>query len=277
MINFDGKCFSSYKSVPEESLSYLNSLPIHTHHLIAFDGEISLLEAHYFSVMAALRRFRVEIPMHYTLDFFQEQTDLLNDFNKNPADVQQLSLKFYRKKRPIKEAVEGSICFLMQAGLFPLENKTLDLTLYKDHYIFANDYSNLFQTNTSLRELGQVFAYENGFKVALLLNNHKRLVESTHGAVFLIQHDGIQTPALSEGTANTVIRSAFIQFLIKECEVQVVETEIAVFSIQQAQEVLLISSAYGFTHIGQFRKKKYEKERSVSLLFQFLNYLKNQL
>ena len=90
----------------------------------------------------------------------------------------------------------------MQADEFPLDNNTLDLTLYKDHYIFANDYSNLFQTNASLRELGQVFAYENGFGAALLLNDHKRLVESTHGAVFLIQHEGIQTPALSEGTGQ---------------------------------------------------------------------------
>ena len=277
MINFDGKCFSSFKAVPEELLSCLNSLPIHTHHLIAFEGKISLLEAHYFSIMATLRRFRVEIPMHYNLNFFQEQTNLLNDFNKNPEDVQQLGLKFYRKKSPIKEEAVGPIYFLMQADEFPLDNKTLDLTLYKDHYIFANDYSNLFQTNTSLRELGQVFAYENGFGAALLLNDHKRLVESTHGAVFLIQHDGIQTQAISEGTANTVIRNAFIQFLKKEREVQEVETEIAVFSIQQAQEVFLISSVYGFIHIGQFRKKKFEKEKSVSLRLEFLEYLKNQL
>ena len=277
MINFDGKCFSSFKAVPEELLSCLNTLPIHTHHLIAFEGKISLLEAHYFSAMAALRRFRVEIPTHYTLDFFQEQTDLLNDFIKNPSDAQQLGLKFYRKKPPIQNEALDSICFLMQENEFPLDNKTLDLTLYKDHYIFANDYSNLFQTNNSLRELGQVFAYENGFGAALLLNDRKRLVESTHGAVFLIQHDGIQTPALSEGTANTVIRNAFIQFLEKECEVQKVESEIATFSIQQAQEMLLISSAYGFIHIGQFRKKKFEKEKSVSLFFQFLDYLKNQL
>lgn len=277
MINFDGKCFSSFKAVPEESLSCLTFLPIHTHHLIAFGGKISLLESHYFSIMASLRRFRVEIPMHFTLDFFQEQTHLLNNFNKSTPDIQQLSLKFYRKKPPTQEEAVCPICFLMQGNESTWENKTLDLTLYKDHYVFASAYSNLFQTNASLRQLGQVFAYENGFGAALLLNDHKRLVESTHGAVFLIQPDGIQTPALSEGTANTVIRNAFIEFLKKESEIQQFETEIAVFSIQQAEEVFLISSAYGFLHIGQFRKKKLGKEKSVSLRLQFLDYLKNQL
>ena len=233
MINFDGKCFSSFKAAPEALLNCLTSLPIHTHHLVAFKGKISLLEAHYFSIMAALRRFRVEIPMQFTLDFFQEQTDRLNDFNKKINEIQLLSLKFYRTRELTDNSAVSPICFLMQMDESSWEAKTLELTLYKDHYIFANDYSNLFQTNNPLRELGKVFAYENGFGSALLINNHKRLVESTHGAVFLIQPDGIQTPSLSEGTTNTVLRAAFIEFLKKERKIEEVETEIAVFSIQR--------------------------------------------
>ena len=277
MINFDGNCFSSSKAAPEELLSTLTSPPIHTHHLIAFKGKISLLEAHYFLIMAALRRFRVEIPMHFTLDYFQEQTDRLNDFNNSLADVQKLSLKFYRKKDPTQAAAVTPICFLMQIDQTSWDSDTLDLTLYKDHYIFADDYSNLVQTNASLRKLGQVFAYENGFGAALFINNHKRLVESTHGSVFLIQNENLQTPALSEGAVNTVLRSAFIDFLKKERKIEGVETEIPVFSIQQAREVFLISSAHGFVNISQFRKKRFETQKAEALAEQFLDYLKNQL
>lgn len=277
MINFDGKCFSSLGAAPENLLNCLTSAPIHTHHLILFKGKVSLIEAHYFSIMAALRRFRVEIPMHFTLNFFQEQTDRLNDFINNADEFQSLSLKFYRKKNPTKAEGVSPICFLMQFHETSWDTRTLDLILYKDHCVFANDYSNLFQTNSALRELGQVFANENGFGAALILNDHKRLAESTLGAVFLIQSDGIQTPALSEGTANTVLRTAFIEFLKKDRKIEGVEAQIAVFSIQQAEEVFLISSTYGFIHIAQFRKKKFEKEKSESLRHQFLEYLKHQL
>ena len=277
MINFDGNCFSSLKAVPEELLSTLTSLPIHTHHLIVFKGKISLLEAHYFSIMAALRRFRVDIPMHFALDYFQEQTDRLNYFNNTLADVQKLSLKFYRKKDPTHAAAVTPICFLMQIDESSWDSCTLNLTLFKDHYIFADDYSNLVQTNASLRILGQVFAYENGFGAALLINNHKRLVESTHGSVFLIKNENLQTPALSEGAVNTVLRSAFIDFLKKKRKIEGVETEISVFSIQQAQEVFLISSAHGFVNISQFRKKRFETQKSEALAEQFLDYMKNQL
>lgn len=273
MINFNGKCYSSFSAVPEELLSCLTSIPIHSHEMLLIKGRIILLEAHYFSIMAALRRFRVEIPMHFTLDFIREQSYQLNNFNKKNNEIQILSLKFFRIKQPTNKSPVSPICFLMQMGESSLDPMNIELTLYKDHYIFANDYSNLIQTNKPLRELGKVFAYENGFGAAFLVNNHKRLVESTHGAVFLINPDGIHTPSLFEGTANTVLRSSFIEFLKKEIKIQEIETKIAIYSIQQAKEVFLISSAHGFIHVTQFRKKKFETEKSVSLRKQFFHYL----
>ncbi len=273
MINFNGKCYSSFKAAPEELLSCLTSIPIHSHEILVIRGRINQLEAHYFSIMAALRRFRVEIPMHFTIDFIREQSYQLHEFNKKNNEIQILSLKFFRMKEPTNESPVSPICFLMQMGESSIDPMNIELTLYKDHYIFANNYSNLFQTNKPLRELGKVFAYENGFGAAFLVNNHKRLVESTHGTVFLINLEGIQTPSLSEGTANTVLRSSFIEFLKKEIKIQVIETKIAIFSIQQAQEVFLISSAHRFFHVTQFRKKKFETEKSVSIRKQFFHNL----
>ena len=273
MINFNGKCYSSFKAAPEELLSCLTSIPIHSHEILVIRGRINQLEAHYFSIMAALRRFRVEIPMHFTIDFIREQSYQLHEFNKKNNEIQILSLKFFRMKEPTNESPVSPICFSMQMGESSIYPMNIELTLYKDHYIFANNYSNLFQTNKPLRELGKVFAYENGFGAAFLVNNHKRLVESTHGTVFLINLEGIQTPSLSEGTANTVLRSSFIEFLKKEIKIQVIETKIAIFSIQQAQEVFLISSAHRFFHVTQFRKKKFETEKSVSIRKQFFHNL----
>ena len=99
--------------------------------------------------------------------------------------------------------------------------------------------------------------------------------ESTHGSVFLIQKDNLQTPALSEGVVNSVFRSAFIDFLKKERKIVGVETKIPLFSVQQAQEIFLISSQYGFINIIQFRKKKFETQKTESLANEFLDYLKN--
>ena len=277
MINFDGECYYSLKAMPEELLRHLDSLPIHTHHIIAINFKIPLLEAHYFSMMASLRRFRVEIPMHYTLNFFQKQAHLFNELEGNKKEFQKITLKFYRTHHPKPDSPITSICFLMQVDDLSMGGVDLNLTLYKDHYVFADKFSNLFQTNESLRKLVQVFAYENGFGASLLINNHKRMVESTHGVVFLIQDGIIYTPALSEGTVDSVVRDALIEFLNKKSKDAVIETEIPIFSIQQAHEMFLISAEYGWIHVNQFRKKVFEKKASVTIRQEFLFNLKNQL
>ena len=126
------------------------------------------------------------------------------------------------------------ICFLMQIDQTSCDSGTLDLTLYKDHYIFADDYSNLVQTNASLRKLGQVFAYENDFGAALLINNHKRLVESTHGSVFNSKRKP-SNPSTFGGSSKYCFAFCFYRLFKKERKIEGVETEIPVFSIQQAR------------------------------------------
>lgn len=277
MINFDGECFISLKTVPEELLGYLDSLPLLTHHIITVKGKIPFLEAHYFSMMAHLRRFRVEIPMNYTLNFFQEEVGQLYKLESNKEEFQKVTLKFYRTHYPTPVTPVTSICFLIQINDLSMVVEDLNLTLYKDNYVYAGEFSNLYQTNESLRKLGQVFAYENGFGASLLLNDHKRLAESTHGVVFLFQKDEIRTPALSEGPFNSVFRDELIEFLSNKNTTEVIETEIPVFGIQQAQEMFLISAEYGWIQVNQFRKKVFEKKASAMIRQEFLKYLKNQL
>ena len=72
-------------------------------------------------------------------------------------------------------------------------------------------------------------------------------------------------------------QKVFIDFLRNEREFTLIETEIPIFSIQQAQEMFLISPISGFVHISQFRKKKFEVKISNRLRDAFLTYLKNQL
>lgn len=273
MINFNGECFSDYSAIPEKWLSNLHSLPIHTHYLAAFRGVIPVLESHYFSMMSALRRSRVEIPMHFTLNYFQEQLDFLNEYEVDQSENQKIMIQFYRTQKPTLENPVCSLFFVMQIESTIWEQKYLDLILYKDYYIFADDYSNLFQTYDPLRKLARVFAYENGFGAALLLNHHKRVAGSTHGAVFLINDKEVQTSLLSEGSVADVLRASVIDYFEKDREWNLIETEIPTFSIQQAQEVFLISSEHGWIQINRYRKKKFETDQSKVIYQQFLSHL----
>ena len=275
MINFDGTCYQNLSDVPDQLINYFSKLPIHTHYFLAFNTKLILLEDNYFSIMAALRRSRVIIPMKYTLEYFQDQAELIIDNNKE-AKYSLILIQFYRNNIPTKQLPICESSFYMQNIKVNWKNQAISLTLYKEHSILACAYSNLFQTNEPLRKLAEVFAFENDFEACLLINNEKKIAESTRGAVFLIFDYKIYTPPLSSGVVNSVSRKAIINFITKNNSYKIIEEEIPVFNLQRADEVFLFSFQHGLTKITKFRKKDYSVMKSKTIEGLFLEDLKNQ-
>ena len=268
MINFDGTCYHKLSNVPYKLINYFSKLPIHTHHFIAFNRKLIQLEANYFSIMAALRRSRVIIPMKYTLEYFQDQAELIIDDNK-ATKYSLILIQFFRNNIPTKQVPISECSFYMQNLKVDWKNEAISLTLYKDHSVLAGVYSNLFQTNEPLRKLAEVFAFENDFEACLLINNEKKIVESTRGAVFLIFDYKIYTPPLSSGVVNSVSREILIDFINKNNSYEIIEEEIPVFNLQRAEEIFLFSFQHGLTKIIKFRKKVFgfEKSKTIEGLF----------
>lgn len=273
MINFDGSHYDSLGKVPEKNLSIFSGIPLHTEILMCSKVGILFWEDHYFMLMATLRKSRVNIPMNYTMEYFQEQINELTKINAEKGSTSLVSIQFYRTSSPNLSQPITDICFFIKTKPHVFEKHNMTVELYKDYYINPGEYSNLYQTNFALRDLAKVFAYENQFGGCLLLNQEKSLVESTHGTLFLISAGTIKTPDLSSGTVNTVLRSKFIDQIKLEKSLQFEETNIASFSLQKADEIFTLSLSSGFNNIRQFRKKVYETERSNALF----NLLKKQL
>ena len=275
MINFDGTCYEEFSDVPNQLIDYFSKLPIHTHYFLAFDTKLIQLEANYFSIMAALRRSRVIIPMKYSLEYFQDQAELIIDNNK-AAKYSLILIQFYRNNIPTKQVPICECSFYMQNFEVEWKNKAISLTLYKDHSILGGAYSNLFQTNALLRKLAEVFAFENGFEACLLINNEKKIVESTRGAVFLIFDNKIYTSPLSSGVVNSVSRKLLISFISKNNSFKMIEEEIPVFNLQRADEIFLFSFQHGLTKVIKFRKKEYSVMKSKTIEVLFFEDLRNQ-
>ena len=275
MINFDGTCYQKLSDVPNKLINYFSKLPIHTHHFIAFNRKLIQLEANYFSIMAALRRSRVIIPMKYTLEYFQDQAELIID-NNSVAKYSLILIQFFRNNIPTKQVPICECSFYMQNLKVDWKNEAIGLTLYKDHSILAGIYSNLFQTNEPLRKLAEVFAFENDFEACFLINNEKKIVESTRGAVFLIFDNKIYTPPLSSGVVNYVSREVLIEFISINNHYEIIEEDIPIFNLQRADEIFLFSFQHGLTKVDKFRKKVFSVEKSKSIEGLFFDHLGNQ-
>lgn len=275
MINFDGICYNELSEVPSSQLGNLTSIPIHSHELIYSNGKIPFLESHYFSIMSTLRRFRVNIPLSYTIDFFQNQiNDLLIEKKKKNAYTLFL-LKFYKKEFSSKLNPNCDIVFFIEIKKPNFLNKKINVTIYKDNLIFADSYSNMLQTNSSLRELAEVFAFENSYGASLILNNEKKVVESTRGSIFIIQDGQIITPPLISGSVDSVSRREIININNKKNDKKILEHEIPVFNIQRASELFLFSFTHGFTFVKSFRKKIFSSDESIKIKQIFFEYIKN--
>jgi len=275
MINFDGICYQKLSDAPNQLIYHFSKLPIHTHHSLAFDSKLIQLEANYFSIMAALRRSRVKIPMKYTLEYFQDQAEMIIDNNK-ATKYSLILVQFYRNNIPTKQLPICKSIFYMQNLKVRWKNEAISLILYKDHSILAGTYSNLFQTNEPLRKLAEVFAFENNFEASLLINNEKKIVESTRGAVFLIFDNKIHTPPLSSGVVNSVGRKAMINFISKNNSYKIAEQVIPVFDLQRADEIFLFSFQHGLTKVFKFRKKEFSVNKSKRIEGLFFDDLRNQ-
>lgn len=275
MINFDGTCYQKLSDVPNQLINFFSKSPIHTHHFIAVDKNLIQLEANYFSIMAALRRSRVIIPMKYTLEYFQDQAELIID-NNSVAKYSLILIQFFRNNIPTKQVPICECSFYMQNLKVDWKNEAIGLTLYKDHSILAGIYSNLFQTNEPLRKLAEVFAFENDFEACFLINNEKKIVESTRGAVFLIFDNKIYTPPLSSGVVNYVSREVLIDFISINNHYEIIEEDIPIFNLQRADEIFLFSFQHGLTKVDKFRKKVFSVEKSKSIEGLFFDHLGNQ-
>tara|TARA_A100001015_G_scaffold296634_1_gene377162 strand:+ start:86 stop:916 length:831 start_codon:yes stop_codon:yes gene_type:complete len=275
MINFDGTCYQKLSDVPNKLINCFSKLPIHTHHFIAVNTKLIQLEANYFSIMAALRRSRVIIPMKYTLEYFQDQAELIID-EKKTAKYSLILIQFFRNNIPTKQVPICDCSFYMQNLKVDWKNEAIGLTLYKDHSILAGIYSNLFQTNEPLRKLAEVFAFENDFEACFLINNEKKIVESTRGAVFLIFDNKIYTPPLSSGVVNYVSREVLIEFISINNHYEIIEEDIPIFNLQRADEIFLFSFQHGLTKVDKFRKKVFSVEKSKSIEGLFFDHLGNQ-
>lgn len=270
MINCNGVLVSSLLEGDEtviQSLFYELSV---NERLRYTKGKILLWETHYFRIIAALRRHRFIIPMDFTMDYLKNEVDKTVEQNATSFEDYLLHFKFIKN--------EKGVFFILTAdgvqSYAPLSSDSYALDLYKEEWIPSGFFSNLSNTNQTLRQIAKTYAYENGLEDCVLLNDQKNLVEATSGTLYLIQGNNILTPNLESGCQDFALRAAFNLWLEKEQEeYRLCEQVINPFELQKSEEIIILSIEKGIQNVSQYRKTTYTKENSGLLFASFMNQL----
>lgn len=267
MINSNGNNSTALNSLSQNRGFLYGDAVFETVKIV--NSKILFLEDHYFRLMASMRILRMEIPMDFTMEFFEEQV-LTTVTNNGFAESSRARITVYRNDGGFYLPTTNTISFLIHAS--PLDNKDYllesrpcEVDLYKDFYISKQLLSTLKTTNKVLHVTASIYADENDLDNCILLNESKNVVEVLQGNIFMLQGNRLITPPVSEGCCNGILRKQLLLLAKKIEGLEVIEEVISPFDLQKADELFYTNVIKGIQSITKYRKKD------------FTNVLANQL
>mgnify|MGYP000591400428 FL=1 len=272
MINFNGDSSTAENILTQNRAFLYGDAVFETLKIV--QGKVLFLEDHYFRLMASMRILRMEIPMNFTMEYFEEQ--LLSVVKSNGLeDASRARITIYRNDGGYYLPTTNTISFLIHTSsldnqAYVWEEKTCEVDLYKDFYISKQLISTLKTTNKVIHVTASIYADENGFDNCILLNDSKNVVEVLQGNLFMLQGNKLITPPVAEGCINGIMRKQVLALAKKVEGLEVVEEVISPFDLQKADELFFTNVIKGIQSITKYRKKEFATTMA-NLLVQKLN------
>jgi len=269
MINFNGMIVAEDANILTQNRAFLYGDAVFETIKIV-KGKVLFLEDHYFRLMASMRVVRMEIPMNFTMEYFEEQLVLVANTN-GFSDSARVRITVYRNDGGFYLPTTNEVSFLIHASFletqqYSIVSREYEVDLFKDFYITKQLLSSIKTTNRMLNTTASIFAYENGLDNCLLLNDSKNVVEAIQGNIFMRLGAKLITPPVSEGCLNGVMRKQILALAKKIENIEVVEEIISPFDLQKADELFVTNVIKGVQPITKYRKKNFSSDIAIQLV-----------
>ena len=233
-------------------------------------GNLIMAEESYFFLMASMRKMRLNIPLSYTLEFFQElfQNEVFDKGIQNGI----IQLMAYRKQddKPLPKS-ETAFYFEIEESNDILDIKgNIELDLIKEINVNANLLSNI-RVHSAENIYAEIYAKENDLDDVILLNPNKKIARSIFGNLLFLQENVIKIPKQTEGAYISPLMENFVTFVHKNKLAEIEEAEIIAFESQKAEEILRISDEKGVHLVSKIRNKSFENTRFTEMVTQWKN------
>ncbi|MBF4518875.1 aminotransferase class IV [Flavobacterium sp. ANB] len=273
MINFNGNIVAQNDNILTQNRAFLYGDGVFET-LKIINNKILFLEDHYFRLMSSMRVVRMEIPMNFTMEYFEEQVLKLVQ-EKGLSASARARITVFRNDGGLYLPKTNEVSFLIHAtlldnALYALNTASYEVDLYKDFYVTKQLLSSIKTTNKIINVTGSIFAHENGLENCILLNDTKNVVEVLQGNLFMVMGKKLITPPVSEGCLNGVMRKQILGLAKKVEGIEVSEEIISPFDLQKADELFLTNVITGIQPISKYRKKEFTSNLA-HLLVQKLN------
>lgn len=270
MINVNGKIVSTSEILIENNRGFLYGDAVFET-IKVLDNKVLFLEDHYFRLMSSMRILRMEIPMDFTMEFFQDEVQKLVSALGTSVNAVRVRFNVFRDTDGKYLPSDRKIGFMVSAEVltssaYALNSSDYEIELYKDFYVTAHLLSTLKTNNRLVNVTGSIFAEENGYQNCLLLNDAKNIVEALNGNIFIVKDKVVKTPPLSDGCVKGVMRKQIIELLQKNTEYTFEEGVVSPFELQKADELFITNVIVGIQPVTKYRKKEYVNTLASDLI-----------
>lgn len=231
------------------------------------EAKLIMDEECYFFLMASMRKIRMNIPLTYTLEFFQSlfQKDIIDGKGiKNGI----INFQVYRNSDGITLS-KSSVSYFYEVveieDVLETHQRPLELDLIKEINVNNNLLSNI-RVHCPENIYGAIYAQENDLDDVILLNPNKRIARATSGNLLFLEGEVIKVPKQTEGAYISPFMENFVTFLHKNKLADIQEHEIIAFESQKAEEILLISEEKGIFSVGKIRNKTFGNSRFLEMV-----------
>ncbi|WP_276965926.1 aminotransferase class IV [Chryseobacterium sp.] len=231
------------------------------------NGRLIMDEECYFFLMASMRKMRLNIPLTYTLEFFQTlfQKEIIESKGVENGIINFQVLRNDDGVTLAKSSVSYFYEVTEIADVLAVHQRPLELDLIKEINVNNNLLSNI-RVHCPENIYGVIYAQENDLDDVILLNPNKRIARTTAGNLLFLESDVIKVPKQTEGAYISPLMENFVTFLHKNNLADIQEHEIIAFESQKAEEILMISDEKGIFSVGKIRNKTFETTRFSELV-----------
>ena len=229
------------------------------------NGQLIMAEESYFFLMASMRKMRINIPLSYTLEFFQAlfEREVLEKGIRNGI----IQMMAYRKQeeKPLPKSATAFYFEVEESEDILGIQGDIELDLIKEINVNANLLSNI-RVHSAENIYATIYAKENDLDDVILLNPNKKIARSIFGNLLFLQDNVIKIPKQTEGAYISPLMENFVTFVHKNKLADIEEAEIIAFESQKAEEILRISDEKGVHSVSKIRNKTFANNRFTEMV-----------
>jgi branched-chain amino acid aminotransferase len=225
------------------------------------NGKLLFEDEHFARLWKGLRVLEFDIPKHFTAEVLQKEIGALVLKNGHEGAA-RIRLNILRGDGGLYDAKNHLPNYIIQSwplaqGNGEWNSNGLVLGIYDAAKKSCDILSNLKHNNYLPYVLAALTAKKEKWNDAIILNTHGRICDTTIANIFTVKDGVAYTPSLQEGCVAGVMRRVVIQNILN-FNGRVVEKDISIADLLEAEEVFLTNSMYHIRWVQRIGEKTYQ-------------------